>query len=83
MLKNRKKINKEQNIKKKIILLVTPNLNIQGGVTEFNKMLMKYSHVSLKPFVLSSAGKKQNIIQIHFNIILMCYAIFLYYVSHL
>lgn len=60
MQKNRKKINKEQNIKKKIILLVTPNLNIQGGVTEFNKMLLKYSICSIKPFILSSAGKTKN-----------------------
>ena len=39
------------------ILLVTPNLNLPGGVSEFNKLLLKHSSLPIKTFVLSGAGK--------------------------
>jgi len=39
------------------ILLVTPNLNLPGGVSEFNKLLLKHSNLPIKIFILSGAGK--------------------------
>lgn len=42
------------------VLLVTPNLSIPGGVTEFNRMLFNYSSCVLNSFILFGAGFKQN-----------------------
>jgi len=39
------------------ILLVTPDLNLPGGVSEFNKLLLKYSKLHISTFILSGAGK--------------------------
>jgi glycosyltransferase involved in cell wall biosynthesis len=39
------------------ILLVTPNLNLPGGVSEFNKLLLKHSSLPISTFILSGAGK--------------------------
>ena len=41
------------------VLLVTPNLTIPGGVTEFNRMLISYSNTAIKLFILSGSGRKQ------------------------
>ena len=39
------------------VLLITPGFQIAGGVSEFNKMLVKYSCQKITPFIVSSAGK--------------------------
>ncbi|RIJ47606.1 glycosyltransferase family 1 protein [Maribellus luteus] len=52
------------------ILLITPNLNIPGGVTEFNKMLLHYSSLKIISFNLWGAGKKQNKVTKFFALIL-------------
>lgn len=65
------------------ILLVTPSLKIPGGVTEFNKMLLNYSCSSIKPFVLSGAGRKQNKIkkQLAFLFDLLRFTLFILFSS--
>lgn len=44
------------------VLLITPDFQIPGGVSEFNKMLVQYSHQKITPFVVSSAGKNVSFI---------------------
>jgi glycosyltransferase involved in cell wall biosynthesis len=36
------------------VLLITPSFKLKGGVTEFNKMLLKYSNCKITPFILFS-----------------------------
>lgn len=42
------------------VLVVTFDLNISGGVSEFDKMLFRYSKCNFTPFILSNTGKKKN-----------------------
>ena len=39
------------------VLLITPDFQISGGVSEFNKILIKYSKQEITPFVVYSAGR--------------------------
>lgn len=44
------------------VLLVTPSLEIPGGVSEFNKILLKRSNAHIKLFILSSAGRNYSLV---------------------
>lgn len=43
------------------VLLITPNLKVPGGVSEFNKMLLQCTSQNITPFFLSSASKSYNL----------------------
>jgi len=50
----------------KRILLVTPSLELHGGVCEYNKMLIKYSKHKLIPFELHSTLYNNSILKLLF-----------------
>ena len=58
------------------VLLVSPDFTTAGGVTEFNKLLLQYSKVDIKPFFLSGTGKNRvvflQLVLIFYDIIRFC-----------
>lgn len=59
------------------ILLITPSFSQKGGVVEFNKMVLKYSHEKIIPFEIKSGLKKRMSSKIFF--LIRDFSVFVYH----